>query len=125
VEIVPAGAIPLGDLSGRLEVLRVACSKCDRKGQYHVARLIDLYGADMGLPDFKDAITGNCPLRAQPGTWDLCGPSNSGNSPCNSRSNERRQRGEIVPRRPWFSRSLKPWYRLQRCCVEPLGQRVP
>ena len=68
-----AGAITLGDLQGRLEVLRVTCSKCDRTGQYHVPRLIELYGADMGLPDFKDAIIGNCPLRAQPGTWDLCG----------------------------------------------------
>jgi hypothetical protein len=69
-----SGAITLGDLAGQLEVLRVACSKCDRAGQYHMARLIDPYGADTGLPDFKDDITGNCPLRAQPGaTWDLCG----------------------------------------------------
>jgi hypothetical protein len=68
-----AGAITLGDLAGQLDVLRVACSKCDRAGQYPVARFIDLYGADMGLPDFKDAITGNCPLRDQPATWDLCG----------------------------------------------------
>jgi hypothetical protein len=68
-----AGAVTLGDLAGQLDVLRVTCSKCDRAGQYRVARLIELYGADMGLPDFKDAITGNCPLRAKPGTWDLCG----------------------------------------------------
>jgi hypothetical protein len=53
-----SGAITLGDLAGRLEVLRVVCSKCDRAGQYSVARLIELYGADTGLPDFKGDITG-------------------------------------------------------------------
>jgi hypothetical protein len=46
-------------------VLRVAWSKCDRAGQYSVAGLIELYGSDTGSPDFKDDITGNCPLRAK------------------------------------------------------------
>jgi hypothetical protein len=49
-----AGAITLGDLAGRLQVLRVACRKCERAGRYSVAGLIERYGADMGLPDWKD-----------------------------------------------------------------------
>jgi hypothetical protein len=37
-----------------------------------VARLIEHFGADAGLPDWKDEITADCPLRAKSGaTWDL------------------------------------------------------
>jgi hypothetical protein len=67
------GALTFGDLVGRLDVLRVACSKCERRGQYSVARLIERYGADAGMPDWKDAISADCPLRAQPAGLDLCG----------------------------------------------------
>ena len=38
-------------------MLRVTCPKCNRAGQYPVARLIERYGADAGLPDWKDGIT--------------------------------------------------------------------
>jgi hypothetical protein len=65
-----SGAITLGDLAGRLDLLRVGCSKCARAGQYRVTALIERYGPDMGLPDWKDAITADCPRRAKPGaTW--------------------------------------------------------
>jgi hypothetical protein len=47
------GAITFGGLVGRLEVLRVTCSKCPRAGQYSLAA--------------------DCPLRARAATWDLCG----------------------------------------------------
>jgi hypothetical protein len=33
------GAIMFGDLIGKLDMLRVACEKCGRKGRYAVARL--------------------------------------------------------------------------------------
>jgi hypothetical protein len=59
--------------SDRLDMLRVGCRKCERAGQYRVARLIARYGPDAGLPDFKDAVTADCPLRAQPALWNLCG----------------------------------------------------
>jgi hypothetical protein len=63
-----------GDLRDRLEVLRVACSKCESVGQYRVERLIERYGADTGLPDWKDVLTADCALRAKPSAnWDLCG----------------------------------------------------
>jgi hypothetical protein len=70
-----SGAITFGDLAGRLDVLRVACSKCDRAGQYSVARLIERHGADAGLPDWKATITADCPRRPKPGSriWNLCG----------------------------------------------------
>jgi hypothetical protein len=65
-----SGSITFGDLAGRFKVLRVACRKCDRKGQYSVARLIEIHGADVGLPDWKDKLTVDCPLRAQTAIWN-------------------------------------------------------
>jgi hypothetical protein len=38
------GALTFGGLNGKLDVLRVACRKCDRSGQYRMARLIERYG---------------------------------------------------------------------------------
>jgi hypothetical protein len=34
---------------------------------------IERYGAEAGLPDWKDAIAADCPLRAKPAVWNLCG----------------------------------------------------
>jgi hypothetical protein len=33
-----------GDIEGKLDVLRVECTKCPRKGRYSVPRLIEKYG---------------------------------------------------------------------------------
>jgi hypothetical protein len=35
-----------GDIEGKLEVLSVECTKCERKGRYNVAGLIKKYGRD-------------------------------------------------------------------------------
>jgi hypothetical protein len=69
------GAITFGDLDGKLDVLRVACRKCDRSGQYRVAKLIERYGLDARLVDWKDEITADCPKRAndRAALLDLCG----------------------------------------------------
>ena len=40
------GAIIFGDLIGKLDVLRVACSKCERAGRYRLDRLIKDRGRD-------------------------------------------------------------------------------
>jgi hypothetical protein len=69
------GAVVFGDLDGKLEVLQVACSKCERRGQYPVARLIERYGCDGKLVDWKDQITPDRPRRAQARVvvMDQCG----------------------------------------------------
>jgi hypothetical protein len=36
--------LTFGDIEGKLEMLRVECTKCPRKGRYNVARLIEKYG---------------------------------------------------------------------------------
>jgi len=33
-----------GDIEGKLDVLRVECTKCARKGRYSLFRLIEKYG---------------------------------------------------------------------------------
>ena len=43
------GAIIFSDLIGKLDVLRVSCSKCGRDGCYGLARLIEKRGRDAKL----------------------------------------------------------------------------
>jgi hypothetical protein len=33
-----------GDIAGKLDLLRVECTKCNRKGRYNVRKLIEQYG---------------------------------------------------------------------------------
>ena len=40
----PRTYLVFGDIEGKLDVLRVECTKCDRKGRYHVHKLIEKYG---------------------------------------------------------------------------------
>ena len=71
------GAVIFGDLEDKLEVLQVACSKSDRRGQYPVARLIERYGREAKLVDWKDTITADCPRRtnARIVRFQSCRPS--------------------------------------------------
>jgi hypothetical protein len=45
------GAILFGDLTGKLDMLRVACEKCGRDGRYQVQRLIKDRGRDCKIVD--------------------------------------------------------------------------
>ena len=53
----------------------LACSKCDRRGRYPLARLIERYGREAKLVDWKDQITADCPRRvsARVVVTDQCG----------------------------------------------------
>ncbi len=37
-------------------MVRLICSRCDRKGQYHKKTLLDLYGPDETMPDLLHMI---------------------------------------------------------------------
>src|SRR5688572_21673969 len=67
------GAVIFGDLEGKLEVLQVACTKCDRRSHYQVAKLIERYGHE--LVDWKRTITADCPRqsKASVAVPDRCG----------------------------------------------------
>jgi len=38
---MPRTHLVFGDIEGKLDVLRVECTKCDRKGRYQVHKLIE------------------------------------------------------------------------------------
>lgn len=44
-------------------VVRIACSKCSRKGQYRLARLADGYGSEMTFPHLVEMLSADCKLR--------------------------------------------------------------
>jgi hypothetical protein len=43
-------------------MIRLACSRCDRRGQYRREGLIAKYGTEMTLPDLRHLLAGGCPL---------------------------------------------------------------
>jgi hypothetical protein len=69
------GTFVFGDLEGKPEVLQVACTQCERRGQYPVAKLIDRHGREAKLVDWKDTITADCLQRAKSSVaaLDQCG----------------------------------------------------
>jgi hypothetical protein len=50
-----------GDIEGKLETLRVECTKCPRKGRYSVAKLIEKYGRRANMMKWKEQLNGDCP----------------------------------------------------------------
>ena len=62
------GTITLADYPA--DMIRLACRRCQRRGQYQKTRLIADLGAGTPLPDVRVAIA-NCPRAASLG--DACG----------------------------------------------------
>ena len=55
-----------GDIEGKLDVLRVECTKCLRKGRYSVRKLIEKYGRKANMMKWKEQLNGDCPRRDGP-----------------------------------------------------------
>ena len=53
-------------------MVRIACRKCDRRGQYWLATLMALYGEKAALPDVLRQLVHDCPKRGGIGN-DSCG----------------------------------------------------
>ncbi len=60
--MVRNGSVSLQQVADRLAQLNVACSRCDRKGRYSTARLVQQYGPEFAMTDLKNELT-NCPMR--------------------------------------------------------------
>ena len=54
------GSITLGELRGKLDLLDIACHRCERRGRVSLAGLIEEHGADTGLPDLWERLAGDC-----------------------------------------------------------------
>jgi hypothetical protein len=67
------GAITLGDCAARTRVLVVACSRCERNGQYGLDALINRYGRQYGVPMLLGKLSADCPERKSVSGYDLCG----------------------------------------------------
>ena len=48
-----------GDIEGKLDVLRVECTKCTRKGRYSVSRLIEKHGRKANMMKWKEQLNGD------------------------------------------------------------------
>ena len=62
------GSIKLCDYPG--DIVRLACEKCGRKGQYRKQKLIKQFGADVPLPDLRELIA-KCERQGR--MHDMCG----------------------------------------------------
>jgi len=70
-----SGAHILSDFEGKFDALTFVCSKCDRRGRYNLATLIDRFGADATVPNVLAEISADCPRRSpnRKSALDLCG----------------------------------------------------
>src|SRR4051812_10988571 len=51
-----SGAVSLGDIAGKVTMLEIECTKCDRYGRYRVDRLIERHSANLGLPYLREML---------------------------------------------------------------------
>ena len=61
---MPSGSITLAEIAERLTVLEVRCTKCDHRGRYRTARLVEQYGADFAGPDLRGKLSADCEKHA-------------------------------------------------------------
>ena len=64
-------AVTLGDLAGRIAILEIMCSRCERRGRLRVNQLIAQYG-DAELPELRLTLAGDCPKAAVVSISDQC-----------------------------------------------------
>ncbi|MET0921982.1 MAG: hypothetical protein ABWY47_02495, partial [Xanthobacteraceae bacterium] len=60
---MPRTYLVFGDIEGKLDVLRVECTKCDRKGRYHVHKLIEKHGRMGNLMKWREMLNADYPRR--------------------------------------------------------------
>src|SRR3954471_17130575 len=66
------GSITLRDVAARTNTLTVACSRCDRAGQYNIDSLIARHGRDFGVPALLNLLSADCPKRQSVTAYDRC-----------------------------------------------------
>ena len=53
--------------------LRIACNRCERRGQLHIARLIARYGPAFPMPRLGEMVAADCPKMQTGQTCNSCG----------------------------------------------------
>ena len=57
-------------------IVRIACTRCSRKGSYRLARLAERYGAEIRMPELLALLSGDCVFRGNKrfaGSYETCG----------------------------------------------------
>lgn len=54
------GSVALADVVAKASHLDIPCSRCDRRGRYRLARLVDQFGGDFPMTDLGAELA-NCP----------------------------------------------------------------
>ena len=60
------GAYTLGDLVGKVTMIRFACQSCARAGRYRIDRLVAEHGCMISLPDLLRRVAADCPEMRAP-----------------------------------------------------------
>jgi hypothetical protein len=55
--------LTFGDIVGKLHMLRIECTRCERKGRYVVAKLVVQYGRSGNMSKWVSDLRGDCPKR--------------------------------------------------------------
>jgi hypothetical protein len=56
---MPRNYLVFGDIEGKLDVLRVECTKCNRRGVYCVHRLIEKHGRKGNMMKWREQLNGD------------------------------------------------------------------
>jgi len=55
--------VTFGDIAGKLHMLRIECTRCERKGRYVVAKLLAQYGLRGNMSKWVSDLRSDCPKR--------------------------------------------------------------
>jgi hypothetical protein len=69
---MPRDVMTPADLLGRIHTLNVACTKCDRRGRYHVKTLVRDIGIDGNIANWLSSLSVDCPRRQAAAFADRC-----------------------------------------------------
>ena len=67
-----SGAVTLGDIADKGEILEIECLDCERFGRYRITRLIEQHGADFGLPHLREILAADCPRLRSASIYERC-----------------------------------------------------
>ncbi len=65
------GSVILGEVAARASHIEIACSRCERKGRYRVAKLVARLGADFSITDLGAELA-DCPRRSAAVNHERC-----------------------------------------------------
>jgi hypothetical protein len=72
VSAMPRNYVVFGDIEGKLDVLRVECTKCSRRSVYYLHRLIEKHGRKGNMMKWREQLNGDCPRRDAHSLQESC-----------------------------------------------------